>query len=67
MAAGSPDAPLRDLRLRSVVSGVTLLPGGAGVEVEVEGQVSKDVSQVLNKVPCMLRICGGDMYACAGR
>ena len=38
-AAGAPASPLRDVRLGSAVRAVRLLPGGAGVEVEVAGQV----------------------------
>lgn len=40
-AVGAPPQPLRDVRLRSVVTAVRLLPGGVGVEVEVEGQVRR--------------------------
>lgn len=38
-ADARPAEALRDVRLSSTVTAVRLLPGGAGVEVEVEGQV----------------------------
>jgi hypothetical protein len=38
---GTPPQPLRDVRLNAVATAVRLLPGGAGVEVDVAGQARR--------------------------